>query len=148
MIKPRPLNEVVEPLKAVARDKARESDLQHLAQRANSRPELLDVRVPASEERIGSAAGSIKHVWKDLRNNQQPTEIVHRAVAKLGARVAVFGESCTLLDGVKFTDRTEIKEQEHLIFWQMPPSAKVFQEIVTRDPGAQIYLLGADRFRL
>ncbi len=36
-----------------------------------------------------------------------------------------------------------IESKEHILFWQMPPNAKVFQEILTRNAGSNVYLLGA-----
>ncbi len=139
-LKPKPLSEIVASVE-MTRDKVREADLEKIAVKASVREELLNVEPPANVARVGA----VKHTWKDLRDHGQPLEIVHRAGKKLAGKAAVFGESCELLEGVKFADRTVLTGKEHVIIWQAPPSAKIFQEILSRNVNAQIYLLAADR---
>jgi len=139
-IKPKPLNEIVAAVE-VSRDKNREADLQKIAEKSRSQEDLLKLPTATQVARVSS----IRHTWKDLRDHDRPIDIVNRAMQKLGAKVAVFGESCTLLDDVKFGDRTSVQNKEHIIIWQIPPSAKIFQEILAKNANSQIYLLGADQ---
>jgi hypothetical protein len=140
--KPTPLQEVVKGVVS-QNPKAREQEMQHLAEKVKASDELLNRPGRLNTPRVQSIA-SVKYVWKDLREHAQPLEIVNRARQKLASAVAIFGESCTLLDNIKFCDRTSIVDMQHLILWQMPPSAKVFQEILSRNSGCNIYLLGTD----
>lgn len=133
------------PLEVVARvasviDETREGELNKIAEKARVQKELLELNTAAARQRAQSFTSS-KYVWKDLRSHGQPLEIVNRAIQKLGGEVAIFGESCPLLDGIKFADRTSIQGKQHIIFWQMPPSEKVFQEILAKNPDCNIYLL-------
>ena len=121
-------------------DVRREQELQALAMAATTQKGLLNVSTAATGARV-SHLGSVKFIWKDLREHSQSLEIVYRAVQKFGDKAAIFAESCAALDSVKFSDRTLIEDKEHLIFWQMPPSAKVFQEILTRNPNCNVYLI-------
>ncbi len=59
----------------------------------------------ASNDPRVQALSSVKYVWKDLRADNRCAEIVQRASLKFGSQVAVFGESCRLVDGIKFADR-------------------------------------------
>ncbi len=123
-------------------DVGRDEELQALAKAAVKQKGLLNVPAGAANTRV-SHLGSVKFIWKDLREHSQSLEIVYRAVQKFGDKAAIFAESCASLDAVKFSDRTLIENKEHLIFWQMPPSAKVFQEILARNANCNVYLIGA-----
>src|SRR5262249_48819483 len=75
---------------------------------------------------------SAKTVWKDLRRNEQPDEVLKRGVEKLGANMAVFAEACEAPKGMKFHDRLSLPQAKHLLIWQFPPSLDVFKEIIAR----------------
>ncbi len=81
-------------------------------------------------------------VWKDLRGHAQPNEILVRASEKLANDLAIFSESPLTIPGVTVVDRTGLTSVAHLIFSQFPPSAKIFQEIVTLTKASTIYLIG------
>ena len=84
----------------------------------------------------------MKQDWKDLRQHQA-TDVLTRAISKLGANLAVFGESCQAVAGVEFVDRTTVCDKLHLIFAQFPPNTEVFEGVLTRCGAQHIYLLGS-----
>ncbi|HEY9868382.1 MAG TPA: DHHA1 domain-containing protein, partial [Candidatus Obscuribacterales bacterium] len=84
-------------------------------------------------------------VWKDLRNHETPLGVLSAAVSKLGARVSIFAELQERACGVEFLDRTSIAATAHLLVWQYPPSAQVFQNLVARTQAKNIYLVGGAR---
>lgn len=93
-------------------------------------------------QRPALAAGQI---WKDLRSHDAPAAVLSAAVSKLGARVSIFAELKERAAGVDFLDRTSIATTAHLLIWQYPPSAPVFQSLVARAQAKNIYLVGGAR---
>lgn len=120
--------------------------LERLAKTVASKPEFADeLEVASDTDNIKRLKSVTRQNWKDLRGHTQPEDVVSRAIEKFGAQVAIFGESASTIANVTFDDRTSVEDKAHLIFWQFPPSAKVFQEIVTRSSAQSVYLVGADQ---
>lgn len=84
-------------------------------------------------------------VWKDLRNHETPLAVLSAAVSKLGARVSIFAEVQERSAGLEYLDRTNIAATAHLLIWQYPPSAQVFQSLVACTQAKNIYLVGGAR---
>lgn len=88
---------------------------------------------------------SVKYVWRDLRRNNQPDELLKRGKSKLGKDLQVFAETCQQQHGGVFVDRTALTTAPHLMIWQFPPTKEVFQEIISVSNCEQVYFLGAGR---
>jgi hypothetical protein len=135
--KPKTIEEIARPAFV---DKKQDAELEKIAIKAKTNSELLNVVPTTNDSRVQSLS-SMKYVFKDLRADNRIAEIVQRAVQKFGSQVAIFAESSPLIEGIKFVDRLSIESKEHILFWQVPPSAKVFQDILARNPNANLYVL-------
>lgn len=129
-----------------APDAGQQQERELIAARAQDRSEILNVRIPTHDR--SASIISVKQTWKDLRTQGDPLNILERAMSKLGSKLGIFGESCDSINGVKLIDRSNTHQFEHLIFWQFPPSAKLFQEILARSGNCQVYMLGAGQTEL
>ncbi len=85
---------------------------------------------------------SIKQVWRDLRGNERPLEIVKKGFEKLQGRLSIFAEAASEPKGYKLHDRLSLEPTKHLMFWQFPPSASVFRDILARTMPENVYLIG------
>ncbi|MBY0545672.1 MAG: single-stranded-DNA-specific exonuclease RecJ [Candidatus Obscuribacterales bacterium] len=90
----------------------------------------------------GSRFASIEINWRDLRGHGTPQSVVEAAVRRLGGKLCIFGESSETMEGVVFSDRANIAESGHLLFWQYPPSAAVLQSVVNRSNASTVYVVG------
>jgi single-stranded-DNA-specific exonuclease RecJ len=79
---------------------------------------------------------------RDARPHINSSELLTKAIAKLGNDLAIFAESTPRIPEINFVDRTELVEKQHLIFWQFPPALKLFQEIIAQAGPETIYLVG------
>ncbi|MDZ4832777.1 MAG: single-stranded-DNA-specific exonuclease RecJ [Candidatus Melainabacteria bacterium] len=91
------------------------------------------------------AITSVKYVWKDLRSNDNPDDLLNRGKTKLGNNLIVFAETCPQPQGGMFVDRTALTHAAHLMIWQFPPTAEVFQNLLTVTSCENVYLIGAGR---
>lgn len=135
-----------------ARESARREELHKLTNVALSQIDMdaaariVQAQDIALNAAVNSASrvSSSKQSWKDARRHGQPLQVLMRAREKFGDDVAIFGEGCAAVPGVTFVDRTVQATKQHLLFWQFPPSAKVFAQIVRQTGSSHIYLIGGD----
>ena len=96
----------------------------------------------AQAQTLASGASVVKFVFKDLRSFVGNAEVVKKAQAKLGKELLIFGESCGRVDGIEFSDRTQVSEKDHLLLWQFPPTLKNLQDLLKQTRATNIYVVG------
>ncbi len=91
------------------------------------------------------AITSVKYVWKDLRSKDDAEGLLHRGKAKYGREMLVFAETCPQpqQQAGMFVDRATLTHAPHLMIWQYPPTAEVFQNLLTVTSCETVYLIGA-----
>lgn len=110
---------------------------------------------PASAQSVSTQAAKVmpaarpiissKTNWKDLRAYGDKQAVLDKAIANLGGKLAIFGESATKIPNANFYDRTMDNlnaNQKHLLLWQYPPSLQVFQSILAKSQATDIYIVG------
>lgn len=81
--------------------------------------------------------------WKDLREQKSNPLVLEKAKVKFGEDICFFAESLQFSPtSVEFLDRTSIAAKPHLLFWQFPPSLKVFEEVIRKSQAQYIYIVG------
>jgi single-stranded-DNA-specific exonuclease RecJ len=98
----------------------------------------------AIESITGESPAAIKFVFKDLRSFCGNVEVVKKAQAKLGKDLLIFGESCGKVDGIDFSDRTQVSVKDHLLLWQFPPTLKNLQDLMKQSKATNIYVVGCE----
>lgn len=104
---------------------------------------VQEVNIP-----VRDPIGSIKQIWRDLRRNERPEDLLRRGADKLGSRLSIFAEACTVPKGYRFLDRLTLSPTRHLMFWQFPPSNQVFKDILDRTSAEHVYLIGSTPFEI
>ncbi len=61
--------------------------------------------------------------WHDLRHRENETDVLDKAIAKLGNNLAIFSEETIAGQSTTIYDRVGIAKKQHLLIRQYPPSA-------------------------
>ncbi len=94
--------------------------------------------ISASAEQVLSEST----VWHDLRPRENETDLVEKALAKLGNNLAVFCEKTGVSYSYPVFDRISIPAKEHLLVLQFPPSPEIWSEIINKSGANKIYVIG------
>ncbi|MBY0358192.1 MAG: single-stranded-DNA-specific exonuclease RecJ [Candidatus Obscuribacterales bacterium] len=81
--------------------------------------------------------------FTDLRERSDTQAVLEAAVRKLGDKLLVFAESTVKVPGVSFSDRANLAEKSHLLFWEFPSNLQLLRTILAKTQSTSIYLLGA-----
>ena len=131
--------------KASSPNVAQESLPPVLAQNVSA-PVAAETASAARPTENASAPGAVENAltinFKDMRNHATPEALVHAALRKLGATLAVFGEAAPKLNGVVLSDRASLTVAPHLMLWQFPPNMQVLKTIVQKTSAHNVYLVG------
>ena len=92
----------------------------------------------------GNPISSVKQIWRDLRNQTRPQSVIDKGVERLRDGLAIYNESSDIgaTGSARVWERTAVKNTEHLLIWQYPPSADVFASMLAEARPANVYLVG------
>ena len=79
--------------------------------------------------------------WHDLRHRENEIDVLEKATAKLGDKLAIFSEETASGNSIVY-DRVSLPKKPHLLIRQYPPSAAAWQQILTASAAEKIYLVG------
>jgi len=108
--------------------------------------EVADLAAPAPLKPLIAPAGrdlsAQKMIWKDLREHENTSEILAKAVQKFGVAVNLFSELSDASKSFQYVDRLTAIEAPHLVLCQFPASSMIFQDLLGRTRATTVYLLG------
>lgn len=103
-------------------------------------------QLPASRDHAPNvvrpaAFNSVNQTWKDLREHNSPQQLLEAAHRKLGDKLGIFSETLPKLANVSFLDRIALTGKQHILLWQVPPSAQVFRDLLASSEATHVYLV-------